>query len=153
MKNIINATIKKIKLIESDLANIAAELDSERKESTQEDNLSIHNELIDKKQYLEKQLAELQNSLAELNNLNRKIKNTEILTLGMKATININGEERKDITFVSPVQADPTKGLISAESPIGKALLGQTVGYEARVKTPSGEQHFSILKIRMNTKK
>ena len=49
--------------------------------------------------------------------------------------------------IVGAVQADPTNGRISNESPMGKALLGKKVGDKVTVESPGGEIEFEIKKI------
>jgi transcription elongation factor GreA len=45
------------------------------------------------------------------------------------------------------MEADPTRGKISDESPIGKALMGKRVGDKAEIKTPAGSHIYSIVEI------
>ena len=49
--------------------------------------------------------------------------------------------------LVGATEADPTKGKISHESPIGKALMDQKVGDVVEAETPGGVIKFKILKI------
>jgi transcription elongation factor GreA len=51
-------------------------------------------------------------------------------------------------TIVGPVEADPTRGLISLESPVGKALMGHAKGDKVKVATPGGNSTVTILSIR-----
>jgi transcription elongation factor GreA len=51
-------------------------------------------------------------------------------------------------TIVGPVEADPTKGLISLESPVGKALMGHGAGDKVKVSTPGGNSSLTILSVR-----
>jgi transcription elongation factor GreA len=51
-------------------------------------------------------------------------------------------------TIVGPVEADPTKGLISLESPVGKALMGHGKGDKVKVTTPGGTSTVTILSVR-----
>ena len=44
-------------------------------------------------------------------------------------------------------QADPMNGLISEDSPFGKALLGKAVGDEVEVEAPAGTLYYKILNI------
>ena len=53
------------------------------------------------------------------------------------------GEE--NFTIVGPVEADPKKGLISLESPVGKALLGKTAGDKVKVSTPGGTSTLHVI--------
>ncbi len=149
MDKVINETKNRIKEIEKELKSIASQLDQERKEATQEDNLSIHNELMDKKQYLETQLYRLNEGLAKLtlkkSNAKKQVSNLE---LGMEATVDMNGS-RRNMTIVSPIQANPTKGLISSESPMGQALLGKAVGETIDIETPAGLRTFAVLDIKI----
>jgi len=51
--------------------------------------------------------------------------------------------------IVGASEADPFKGKISDESPVGKALLDKTVGDIVKVETPDGEIELIILEIKM----
>jgi transcription elongation factor GreA len=51
-------------------------------------------------------------------------------------------------TIVGPVEADPTKGLISLESPVGKALMGHARDDEVKVTTPGGTSILTILSLK-----
>jgi transcription elongation factor GreA len=48
---------------------------------------------------------------------------------------------------VGAAEADPRKGRISNESPIGKAIANRRVGEVVEVQTPGGTLLFRILKI------
>lgn len=65
------------------------------------------------------------------------------------ATVSVKDDDGYEAkyTLVDASESDPAKGLISVDSPIGKALLGQSVG--AKVKVPVGKAgyHLSILGI------
>lgn len=47
--------------------------------------------------------------------------------------------------LVGPAEADPEHDMISAASPVGRALLGCTVGQIVQVQTPSGPRTYKIL--------
>ena len=51
-------------------------------------------------------------------------------------------------TIVGPVEADPTKGLISLESPVGKALMGHAKDDEVSVTSPGGTNTLTILSLK-----
>ncbi|HEY8870283.1 MAG TPA: transcription elongation factor GreA [Candidatus Limnocylindrales bacterium] len=50
-------------------------------------------------------------------------------------------------TIVGSSEADPAAGRISAESPVGAALLGRAVGDEVPVRTPKGPVHYRVVEI------
>ena len=49
---------------------------------------------------------------------------------------------------MGPVEADPKKGLISLESPVGKALLGKTAGDRVKVTTPGGSSTLHVISVK-----
>ena len=51
-------------------------------------------------------------------------------------------------TIVGPVEADPTKGLISLESPVGKALIGHAAGDKVKVATPGGTSNVTLIEVK-----
>lgn len=58
-----------------------------------------------------------------------------LVIIGSTVTIEIDGEN-ETYTIVGAVEASPTKGRISNESPFGKALLGKRLGETVSVQTP-----------------
>jgi transcription elongation factor GreA len=49
---------------------------------------------------------------------------------------------------VGSAEAEPAKGRISLESPVGKALLGKHVGDDVSVVTPGGATKLLIVEVR-----
>jgi transcription elongation factor GreA len=60
---------------------------------------------------------------------------------------NIDTGERTRYQLVGPYESDVPKGHISVTSPIGKALVGKSIGDEIRVQTPGGVREFEIVEI------
>lgn len=58
----------------------------------------------------------------------------------------MNGQEMT-YTLVAESEADLKSGKISVNSPIGKGLLGKTVGDTAEIQVPSGKIEFEVVKI------
>ncbi|MFA6409971.1 MAG: transcription elongation factor GreA [Candidatus Buchananbacteria bacterium] len=58
------------------------------------------------------------------------------------------GPSQQEYTIVGSNEADPAKGLISNESPIGRAFLGRKRGEKVMVKIPKGEMECEILDIK-----
>ncbi len=70
-------------------------------------------------------------------------------TVGMGSKVVVEaGGRQKEYTIVSFNEADPVAGMISNESPIGKALLGRKKGETVKVDTPRGEIEYKIIKIK-----
>lgn len=49
--------------------------------------------------------------------------------------------------IVGSTESDPFEGKISNESPVGMALIGQTVGNTVEIQVPDGTLHYEILEI------
>ena len=50
--------------------------------------------------------------------------------------------------MVSAEEADIEQGKLAVSSPIGKALMGRTVGDVVEVKVPAGVQRIEVLELR-----
>lgn len=71
-----------------------------------------------------------------------------VVRIGSTVTVSEEGyDELETYTIVGAAEADPTKGRISNESPIGSALLGAKKGQTVKVMTPSGIAQFIIHEI------
>lgn len=68
------------------------------------------------------------------------------VTIGSTVVVEIDGDEER-YTIVGAIEAKPAMGLISNESPVGKALLGKQVGQNAQVKTPRGQSTYKVIAI------
>ena len=74
---------------------------------------------------------------------------SNVVTIGSIVKVNdMDFEEEVEYTIVGSAEADPYEGKISNESPVGKALLGRTIGDIVDVQVPDGVAKFEILEIR-----
>ena len=67
--------------------------------------------------------------------------------LGSKVSVNSSEGKSTEYTIVGAAEARPTEGMISNESPVGRALLGKRVGDEVQVSVPRGVVRFTITSI------
>jgi transcription elongation factor GreA len=72
---------------------------------------------------------------------------TDVVTVGNRVTVQEEGYEPETFHIVGSAEADPSRGRISNESPLGQALLGRAVGDTVQVSTPGGITSFAILAI------
>jgi len=70
-------------------------------------------------------------------------KTSDTIGVGDKVKAEINGQENNFI-IVGPSEADPSAGLISNESPLGKALIGKKVGDTVEIEVPAGKIVYKI---------
>lgn len=93
----------------------------------------------------------LEDRILELEKITRgaKIiekKKTGRIQIGSMVFLSSNGKREK-FQIVGPEEANPQKGKISFESPLGKALLGKSVGTTIKIETPEDKIEYKILKI------
>jgi transcription elongation factor GreA len=71
----------------------------------------------------------------------------EAVGIGSRVTVVEGDGPPETYHIVGSAEADPTKGLISNESPLGRALMGRKVGEKAMVNAPAGLLVFEIVAI------
>lgn len=73
---------------------------------------------------------------------------TTIVALGSRVKVVEKGsKETEDYQIVGSAEADPSKGRISNESPVGKALMGKKKGDKVMVKTPAGDRQLQLVDV------
>ena len=73
---------------------------------------------------------------------------TNVVTIGCKVTVaDKNGNELPAYKIVGSQEADPMHGVISEESPFGKALVGAQEGDTVTVEAPQGPIVYTVCKI------
>ena len=97
---------------------------------------------------LEARIAKLENNIANSRVLDQSEMDTTTVHLLTKATIK-NTANAMVMTYaiVSESEADFAAKKISATSPIGKGLLGKSIGDIADIEVPNGILHFEIIDI------
>jgi transcription elongation factor GreA len=71
-----------------------------------------------------------------------------VVGVGSHVTVQEHGVDApEEYHVVGSAEADPARGKISNESPLGKALLGKRVGDKAIVQAPDGDIVFDILTV------
>ncbi|MBP8980888.1 MAG: transcription elongation factor GreA [Syntrophobacterales bacterium] len=98
--------------------------------------------------FIHGKIQELENNLATSEIIDLKHLTTEKIVFGTSVVIE-DVQTGKDTTYqlVGPHESDISRNKISVTSPIGKALLGKSVGDTARVKAPGGLKEFEIVDI------
>jgi transcription elongation factor GreA len=70
-----------------------------------------------------------------------------VIRLGTRIKIRHADGEEASYLLVSPAEADPRRGRISEESPIGRALVGRRTNEEVTAETPSGPERLVVLDV------
>ena len=61
--------------------------------------------------------------------------------------IDQNTDEEISYTIVGGQESNPSKGLISIQSPMARALIGKEEGDEVELKLPAGKKTYDIEKV------
>jgi transcription elongation factor GreA len=142
-------TEKKFYLTKEGLAKIKKEYNSLKSlkfaKVTGETPKVLHSEDLSQ-EYLsfQEDLSFMETRLTELEYI---LKNTELIkspvksqqkAIGLGATILVDAAGKKnEFTLVGSLEANPDNGLISDESPVGKALLGHKIGDLVAIPLPA----------------
>ncbi len=97
---------------------------------------------------LEMKISKLEETLAGARLIDEsQLDNSKVLVLSKVKIKNMSNNMEMDYMIVAESEADLASGKISVNSPIGKGLLGKSVGDIAEIDVPSGKLKFKILKI------
>ncbi|MBI3244272.1 MAG: transcription elongation factor GreA [Chloroflexi bacterium] len=97
--------------------------------------------------FVEGRILTVETILSEAVLIEEEERSTGIVNVGSKVRVQEDGSKPEEYTIVGAAEANPAKGLISNESPLGKALLGRKTGDEVKVNAPAGVLSFRIVRI------
>lgn len=139
--------LKKIEDELAELKNVKRKEVAERiKEAKELGDLSENAEYQDAKEeqgFIESRIIELEQQLKHTEIISHT-KNTNEVQIGSKISIEDDGGNALTYTIVGSSEASPADKLISNESPLGQAFLGQAVGSTVEVETPAGKKQYTI---------
>lgn len=97
---------------------------------------------------LEIKISKLERTLARVEVIKAEdLPNDKVYILSNVKLKNIKNNAVIEYYLVSAEEADFEKKKLSVDSPIGKALMGKTVGEIAEIKAPAGVVKYEILEI------
>lgn len=97
---------------------------------------------------LEMKIAKLESVISNARIVDEsQLDNQKALILSTVRIKNLAMNKEFKYTLVAESEADLKEGKISVDSPIGKGLLGKSVGQVAEIEVPSGVMKFEVLEI------
>jgi transcription elongation factor GreB len=72
---------------------------------------------------------------------------------GAWATLEDDEGDQSEYRIVGPDEFDASKGYISMDSPLGRALLRKAIDDEVKVETPGGAKTYVVVAVRYETEK
>jgi len=127
------------------IPDIAKKIDEAKQQGDLSENAEYH-QAREEMSWAKGRLNELDEIMSNAQVIVKNAQQKDKVNLGSTVTVKVNGNERK-YTIVGQQEADPAKGLISNESPLGRAFLGHETGDEVEVVIPAGKQVYKIVKI------
>ena len=108
---------------------------------------SEYDEAKNEQAKIEARIVELEKTLENVTIIVDAV-DTDAVTVGVTVTVfDVEYDEELTYRVVGSAEADPINGLISDDSPVGRALLGAKIGDEVVAEAPAGELKFRILSI------
>ena len=140
--------------LEEELARLEAELptvssrlgDARAGGNDPAENLDLR-DAMDALALLEGRIGELRALLAAAEPIDENSSRDGVIRLGAKVKLRHEDGEEASYMLVSPAEADPRRGRISEESPIGRAIVGKKKNEEATADTPNGPERLVVLDV------
>lgn len=103
-------------------------------------------EVKESQAFNEGKIQELDQIIRQAVVISKKIK-CDVVEVGCEIVVK-NKTGKHNFMIVGSKEADPVKGKISNESPLGQAFLGKKKNDEFLVQTPKGKTYYKILQIK-----
>jgi transcription elongation factor GreA len=97
--------------------------------------------------HIEAEIMQIEDRLARAQIIDPTTLSGDRVVFG--ATVHLIDDDDKPVRYqiVGEIEADAKAGRISYNSPLGRALIGRSVGDEVEVVTPSGDKYYEIKKV------
>jgi transcription elongation factor GreA len=97
---------------------------------------------------IEGRIMELKDKLGRAEVIDCTQVSTERAVFGTVVTLmDMQTDEEVTYQLLGPEESDVKKGSISVLAPLGRSLLGKSVGDEVQAKTPGGMREFEVMEI------
>jgi len=100
----------------------------------------------EKQSFIEGRVQEIE-SLIKNAVIIEKSKKQDKVEIGSTVHATCDNGAKIKYTIVGPSEADPASGLISHESPLGRAFIGKAVGHDIELSVPAGKVKCVVDKI------
>lgn len=101
---------------------------------------SEYDEAMNEQAKLEAKIARLENDIRNANILDEDNLNAGVVHPGSKVKVeNVGTGKNSEYTILGPSESNPSQGIISDQSPIGKSLIGNRKGDVVDVPLPTGK--------------
>ncbi len=124
--------------------NIAAIIDEARAQGDLKENAEYH-AAKDEQGLMEARIAELTDVVGRAQVIDPSTLGHARISFGSTVElVDQESDEELVYTIVGGQESNPTKGLISIQSPLAKALLGKEEGDEVAISLPAGKKTYDV---------
>jgi transcription elongation factor GreA len=102
---------------------------------------------LEEQAFVEGRIRKLEQLLCNVKVIEPGKSSNGAVDLGSTVVLREGDADAETYTIVGAAEADPKIGMISNESPLGKALLGSKVGDDVEIKAPAGLLKFRVLAV------
>ncbi len=100
---------------------------------------------LDRQRYVQARIGQLTQKLTQLGSIRlSQIPHDRVAFGSVVKVRDLESGDELSYELVLPDEGDVATGTLSVSSPIGRALIGKTVGDEVSVQTPGGAREFEI---------
>jgi len=109
---------------------------------------SEYDEAKNEQAFVEGRIVQIENILKTAKVIDEEDIQTDIVSVGCKVTLkDIELGDEVEYTIGGSAEADPINLKISNESPVGKALIGKSIGSIVNIIVPDGIIKYEVLNI------
>src|ERR1043166_8476141 len=103
----------------------------------------------ERQSFIEGRILELEDIISRADVIDLTKLSGKTVRFGASVTVaDVDTDEEITYQLVGPYEADLAKKKISVQSPLGRALIGKTVGDTAEVSAPGGSKGYEVLRVK-----
>ena len=103
----------------------------------------------ERQSFIEGRISELEDIVSRADVIDLSKQSGKVVRFGAYVTMaDVDTDEEITYQVVGPYEADLTKKKISVQSPIGRALIGKTIGDTAEVTAPGGGKAYEVINVK-----
>jgi len=127
---------------------IIADISEARAHGDLSENAEYH-AARERQSFIEGRISELEDIISRADVIDLTKLSGTTVRFGASVTVaDVETDEEITYQLVGPYEADLKKHKISVQSPLGRALIGKTIGDTAEVSAPGGSKGYEVLKVK-----
>lgn len=137
-----------LKKFKSERPIVASEIETARAHGDLSENAD-YSAAKEKSGILEAKIRDLESLISNAEVIDpNKIKDPKRVVFGVTVKLEeVETGEEKKYSIYGPSESDTSKGWISIDTPLAKALIGKSLGDVVEIRLPNGKKEFEVLDI------